>query len=148
MSSNDEIADRGDGGSESDWASVGDVNLSSFLSGVSPIDGVSFPSASSIDAVRVAQAIFATFAFAVAYGFNTFIQAAAEAPTRIIDGVGEFLADGLIASTVGVGASAIEGAWSFSVAEYGLFAYVIALVSVIATFYVVEWGLQTAREVL
>lgn len=148
MSSNDEIADQGDGGMESDSASLSDVNLSGFLSGVSPIDGVSFPSASGINVGRVASAVFATIAFAVAYGFNTFIQAAAEAPTRIIDGVGDFVADGLIASTIGVGASAIEGAWSFSVAEYGVFAYVLALAVVIATFYVVEWGLQTAREVL
>lgn len=148
MSSNDEIADRGDSGSESDRASLGDVNLTGFLSNASPIDGLSFPTASGIDAGRVAQAVIGTIAFTAAYGFNTFIQAAASAPTRIIDATGDFIADGLIASTVGVAASAIEGAWSFSVAEFGPLAYVVALLSVVATFYVAEWGVQTAREVL
>jgi len=148
MSSNDEPVDRGDGGNESNWASIGDVDLSGFLSNASSIDGVSFPTASGIDAGRVAQAVIGTIAFAVAFGVNSFIQAVTSAPVRIIDGVGDFIADGLIASTIGVAASAIEGAWSFSLAEFGPLAYVAAITSVIATFYVAEWGLQTAREVL
>lgn len=144
---NDEIADRDGGGSSTDDALLSSVDFGEFLSGSSTLDGVDFRAASGINAVRVAQAAIGAVAFALLWGVNSLIAAVSSVYARLIDGVGGF-AGALIQSTLGVGISAIEGVWSFSVSEFGLFAYPIALLIVLATFYVADAGLTTAREVL
>jgi len=146
---NDEIADR-DGGATGDTsdASTSSVSFSSFLTDSSSIDGVSFPSASGINATRVASAIIGSVAFALAYGVTSLIDAVATVYARLIDGIGNFVGVELIDATVGAGISAVNGVWSTMLAEFGIGAFPIALGTVIATFYVTERGLGTAREVL
>lgn len=144
---NDEISDRDGGGSSTDDATLSSIDFGEFLNGSSTLDGVDFRAASGINAVRVAQAAIGAVAFALLWGVNSLIAAVTESYAQLIDGVGSF-GGGLIQSTIGVGITAIDGVWSFGVSEFGLFAYPIALLIVLATFYVVDAGLTTAREVL
>lgn len=135
------------GSSADDDALLSSIDFSNFLSGSSPLDGVDFNAASGINAIRVAEAAIASLAFALLYGVNSLIDAWTTAVARAIDAGRGFIGD-LIGATLGVGISAVEGVWSFTVSEYGLLAYPIALIIVLATFYVADQGISTAREVL
>jgi hypothetical protein len=134
-------------GYETDDALLSNIDLGQFLTGSSSLDGVDFRAADGINAVRVAQAAVGAVAFALLWGVNSLIAAVTGAYARIIDAVASF-SGGLIQSTLGVGISAVEGVWSFTLTEFGLFAYPIALSVVLATFYVADEGITAAREVL
>lgn len=129
-----------------DDALLSSIDFSNYLSGSESLDGVDFNAASGINSVAVAEAAIASLAFALFYGIGSFIDAWTSAVARAIDAVRGFIGE-LIGATVGVGFSAVEGAWSFGVSEYGLLAYPIALIIVLATFYVADQGISTAREV-
>lgn len=137
----------GDTGTTTDDALLSSIDFSNFLSGSESLDGVDFNAASGINGLRVAEAAIASLVFALLYGVNSLIDAATTAVARVIDAGSGFAGD-LIGVTLGVGIAAVEGAWSFTVSEYGLLAYPIALLVVLATFYVADQGISTAREVL
>lgn len=139
----------------------------SFLSNSESASGIDFPLASGLNVGRIGQTIIGSIVFAVAYGFNTIIDATATAYAGLVDGVGEFIAgreevvetrwgiggrvveeDGLLDVTLGAGIAAIEGAWSFSLDEFGVFAYVVAVAVFVATVYVADQGFDAMREVL
>ena len=141
----DPVGDTGSSGD--DDALLSSIDFSNFLSGSSSLDGVDFRAASGINAVRVAEAAIASLAFALFYGVGSFIDAWTSAVSRGIDGLGGFIGD-LVGATIGVGISAVEGVWSFGVSEYGLLAYPMALIILLATFYIADQGISTAREVL
>jgi len=141
----DPVGDTGSSGD--DDALLSGIDLSNFLTGSSSLDGVDFNAASGINAIRVAQAALGTVSFALIYGLNSFIDAWTNAVARVIDSFGGFIGK-LIGATASVGISAVEGAWSFTLTEYGLLAYPIALIIVLATFYVADEGISAAREVL
>lgn len=152
---------------EDDDGVLSDEQTDSFLSNSESVPGLSFQLADGIKPVSVAKAIFGSLAFAVALGINTIIDATVTAYTGLIQGVEEFIAggtefipftftaggreiptDGLIDVTLGAGAAAIEGAWAFSLDEFGLFAYPVAIGVFVVTAYVAQRGLDTAMEVL
>lgn len=139
--------DRGDGGSTNEDASLSDVDFSSFLTGSSSLPGVDFRAASGINATAVAEAVIGIIAFAVGWAANSLVAAILSLPARVLEWVTESATD-LFQATIGLGITAVEGVWSFSLAEFGLFAYPGALLVVLATFYVVDKGLDAAQEVL
>jgi len=148
-SNNDEIEDGGGGtpGDNTD-ASLSSIDFGALLTNSSSADGVGFPLASGINVVRVAQAIIGSIAFSVLLGVNSVISTLSDVYSGLIDGLGGFFGDRLIGATLGAGVSAIEGAWSFSLDEFGFGAYLIGLGVVIATFYVADRGADAALEVL
>jgi len=146
---NDEIEDGGGGdGGGSEPAGSSDINLTAFLTDVSPLNGAGFSLASGIKVTRVAQAAIATVVFAIGVNVNRLIGAVTDQYARLLDGLSSFFGVSLVEATLGVGVAAIEGSWSFALNEFGLLAYPMALVSILATFYVVERGFGTAQEVL
>ena len=149
MVNNDELEDQGEGGGSSpDDALLSSIDFSDFLTGSSSLDGVDFRAADGINAVRVAQAAIGAVAFSWWWGVNALIDAVTSSIARLTDAVASFLGEGLIQSTIGVGVSALNGIWTFAFTEFGILAYPVALLSVLATFYVADRGITTAREVL
>ena len=138
----------GDPVGETGDASTSALNFGSLLTNSESVDGLNFQLASGINATRVAQTIIGSVVFSVLLGGNSVISAVSTAYARLIDALAGFFGDRLIEATLGAGVSAIEGAWAFSLEQYGAGAYLAALGLVIATFYVADWGLDTAREVL
>lgn len=138
----------GTGDGDGDDATTDSVDYGSLLSNSESIDGVGFPLASGINVTRVAQTIIASIVFAVSFGVTSIIDAVTGAYAGLVDGIGEFIADGLIGATLSAGVGAIRGAWTVTLDEFGLFGWVIALGIMLATFFVVEQGIETAREVL
>jgi len=138
----------------------------SFLVNSESVSGLSFPTASGVDVGRVGKAIVGSVAFTFALAYNTLIDAVSTAYAGLIDGFREFIAggtryvsfpfgggyttetDGLIDVTIGAGLAAIEGAWSFSVDQYGVFAVLVGIGVVLATAYVAVNGTDAAWEVL
>ena len=137
----------------------------SFLTDSESVTGLSFPLASGVEVGSVGKAIVGSIAFAVALAFNTLIGAVSTAYTGLIDGVREFIAggeryvtssfgtstvetDGLIDVTIGAGLAAIEGAWSFSVTQFGVLALPVAVGVVVATAYVATQAIDAASEVI
>ncbi len=128
---------------------LSDDETASFLSGTRSIPGVSFPLASGLNARQVASAIVGSVAFALGVGVNTIISALAAAYTGVIDGFAGFLSgsDGLVDTIFETGLTAIRGAWSFSLDEFGLFAFPVALTVLLASLWVVQLGVDQIREV-
>ncbi|WP_281195834.1 hypothetical protein [Halorubrum sp. F4] len=135
----------------------------SFLTETSSISGVDFDLASGINAGNVARAIIGSFVFTVALGVNTVVGGLTAAYTGLVDGVREFLtvgsqevefgstgweiseAPGLVDVVFGTGIAAIRGAWSFSLDEFGVFAYPVAMAVIVASFYVIGRGFDRVR---
>lgn len=139
----------------------------SFLTGSESVPGLSFPIASGVEVGSVGKAIVGSIGFAIALAFNTLIDAVATAYTGLIDGFRGFIAggtrlvpsstgfgwrtvstDGLIDVTIGAGVAAIEGAWSFSVEQFGVFAIFVGIGTVLVTAYVASTSVDVASEVL
>lgn len=152
---------------EDDDGVLSDEQTDSFLANSSSVPGLNFQLADGIKPVSVAKAILGSLAFSVALGINTLIDAMVTAYTGLIQGVEEFIAgrfylvenrgglgvkpiteDGLIDVTLGAGAAAIEGAWAFTLDEFGLFAYPVAIAVLVVTAYVTQRGIDSARGVL
>jgi len=151
---------------DGDDGMLSDEQTESFLVNSENIPGLSFPSASGVEVGRVGKAIVGSLAFTVALAFNTLIDAVSTAYSGLIDGFRGFLAggtryvsfpfgggyttetDGLIDVTIGAGIAAIEGAWSFSVDEFGIFALPVGIGVVLATAYVANKSLDASSEVL
>ncbi|WP_256403253.1 hypothetical protein [Halorubrum salinum] len=141
-----------------------DVDESSFLTGVSSIEGVDFSAASGVDVRRLAQAIVGTALFTVGLGVNTVVSGVTGAVAGLIDGVREFVAGGtnvewfggvrvetesvgLIDVIFGTGIAALRGIWSFNVDTFGVLAYPVGLAIVLGTFVIVSRGIGEIREV-
>lgn len=149
------------------WVAVPDEE--EFLTGTDEADGVSFPLASGIDTGALGRTVIGSIAFSIALGVSQFVDAWTEAVGGLITGVEEFIAgsttrirgvgaewieiptdaaDGLIEVTIGAGIAAINGAWSFSLDEFGLFALPVAIGAVVATAWVANELIGVGREVL
>lgn len=139
----------GGGGSPDDegGSTFSDIDLSAFLTGSSEADGVSFPIATGINVGRLAAAIVGSIAYGIAFGFSTLIDGLVTGYTLIVDRFASYVST-LIGATLGAGASAIYGAWSFTLDEFGVFAYVVAIGVFVLTAYVADRGINAAREVL
>lgn len=151
---------------DGDDATDVDVDESSFLTGVTSIDGVEWSGASGVDVGRLARAVVGTAVFTVAVGVNTVVSGLTTAVAGLIDGVSEFLAGttewirfpgvgwrsireaGLIEVIFRTGIAAIRGAWSFNVDTFGPLSILVALTVVLGTFIVVSRGLEEISEVL
>ncbi|ELZ50720.1 hypothetical protein EXE48_17910 [Halorubrum sp. ASP1] len=151
---------------DGDDATDVDVDESSFLTGVTSIEGVSWSGASGVDVGRLARAIVGTAVFTVAAGVNTVVSGLTAAVTGLIDGVSEFLAGatewfripgvgwrptreaGLIEVIFGTGIAAIRGAWSFNVDTFGPLSLPVGLAVVLGTFLVVARGIEQIQEVI
>ncbi|OYR55530.1 hypothetical protein DJ73_02190 [Halorubrum sp. Ea1] len=138
----------------------------SLLTGSESVPGLSFPIASGIEVGSVGKAIVGSIAFAFALALNTLVDAVSTAYAGLIDGFRGFIAggrryvsfpfgggyttetDGLIDVTIGAGVAAIEGAWSFSVDQFGVFAIFVGIGTVLVTAYVATKGVDVASEVL
>lgn len=153
--------------SDDDGEILSDEQTESFLTNSESISGLSFPTASGIKVGRLGKTIVGSIAFAIGIAFNTTIAAVVTAFTGLIDGFREFIVggtryvrygftgggytvetDGLIDVTVGAGVAALEGAWSFSVDQFGIFALLVGVVAILATAYVASRGLEAASGVL
>lgn len=138
-----------------------------FLTGTDEADGASFPLASGLDTGALGRTVIGSIAFSIALGVSQFIDAWTEAVAGLITGVEEFIAgglsyvrtpfsgggyfqstDGLVDVTIGAGIAAVEGAWSFSLSEFGLFALPVAIGAVVATAWVVNELVEFGGEVL
>lgn len=140
------------------------IDEDSFLTGVTELDSVGFSAASGVDVVRLAQAVVGTAVFTVAVGVNTVVSGVANAYTGLIDGVREFIVGsettewflgepitleraGLIEVIFGTGTAAIQGAWAFNVDTFGVLALPVAVFALVATFIVIQRGIDEIREV-
>jgi hypothetical protein len=151
---------------DGDDATDVDVDESSFLTGVTSIEGVEWSGASGVDVGSLARALVGTAVFTVAVGVNTVVSGLTAAVTGLIDGVSEFLAGttewirfpgvgwrsireaGLIEVIFGTGIAAIRGAWSFNVDTFGPLSVLVALAVLLGTFLVVSRGIEQIQEVI
>lgn len=150
-----------------DDAPISTDERNSFLMSVRDIEGADFPLASGINVTRLASALIGSLVFEIAVGVNTVILALSTAYSSLIDGVTAFVAgrtewvptrdglgvarettDGLIQVTIGLGVSAIEGAWAFSLDQFGIFAYPVGVGVLLASLYVVDRGITAGWGVL
>ncbi|EMA01815.1 hypothetical protein C437_15386 [Haloarcula vallismortis ATCC 29715] len=118
----------------------------------------SFPLASGVKWTRLGAAIIGSTVAIIATGVSAIVQGAVEAATRYLEAIQSFFfggtepipdapflsrpSDGLYQVTVDAGIAAIRGAWSFSLAEFGVLALPISIIVVLATFYVVSAGID------
>lgn len=140
------------------------IDEESFLTGVTELDSVGFSAASGVDVVRLVQAIVGTAVFTVAVGVNTVVSGLSDAYTGLIDGITGFLVGsttteqflgesialertGLIEVIFGTGTAAIRGAWEFNLDTFGVLALPVAVATTLATFVVVQRGIEQIREV-
>lgn len=143
------------------------IDTESFLTDSESAAGISFPLASGLNVRRLATAIVGSITFAFALGVNTIVAAAVNAYTGLIDGVRQFIAGrsflvedqgglgvdlveepGLIDVTIGAGIAAIEGAWAFSLDEFGILAFPVAVGVFVVTAFVADRGIGLIGEVL
>ena len=150
---------------DGDDATDVDVDESSFLTGVSPIDGVSFSGASGINSSLLAKTLVGSGVFALAVGVNTLINGVTDAVAGLITGVQEFLAGrtetgwfgstkieleyaGIIDILFGTAIAAIRGAWSFSLTQFGVLAYPVGVAVLLGTFLVAQRGIDRIAEAI
>lgn len=155
---------------DDDQTSLSDDEQSFLLTGTDSLDGVSFRSASGIDAGNLGRSIVGTIGFALAAVVGTFVQGVGEAWTRVLDGIAGFLGGareqvfgaasnlapgavyrdvpGLIGTLAESWTSAMRGAWSGAVPDAGAATWLFALGVVLITFYAAARGLDGIREVL
>jgi len=145
---NNELDSGGSGGTSNDEdASLSGINLSNFLTDSSSLRGVDFRAASGINVAAVSDAIVGVVGFTLAWAASSFVEALLYAPVQILEWITRSGTD-LFGATVGVGITAVEGVWALSLAQFGFGAYLVALLIVLATFWVVDKGIDAAQEVL
>jgi hypothetical protein len=155
---------------DDDQTNLSDEEQSFLLSGTSSLDGVDFRAATGIDASNLSRSVIGTIGFALAAAVATLVQGVTEAWTRLIDGLAGFLAGtqelvtgvasdlapgavyrdvpGLIGTLADGWVSAMEGAWSSTLPDSGIAAWLFALGIVLVTFYVAARGLDVISEVI
>lgn len=155
---------------DDDQTNLSDDEQSFLLSGTSSLDGVDFRAATGIDASNLSRSVVGTIGFALAAAVATLVQGVTEAWTRLIDGLAGFLGGtqelvtgvasdlapgavyrdvpGLIGTLADGWVSAMEGAWSSTLPDSGIAAWLFALGIVLVTFYVAARGLDVIPEVI
>lgn len=155
---------------DDDQTNLSDDEQSFLLSGTSSLDGVDFRAATGIDASNLSRSVVGTIGFALAAAVATLVQGVTEAWTRLIDGLAGFLGGtqelvtgvasdlapgavyrdvpGLIGTLADGWVSAMEGAWSSTLPDSGIAAWLFALGIVLVTFYVAARGLDVISEVI
>jgi hypothetical protein len=155
---------------DDDQTNLSDEEQSFLLSGTSSLDGVDFRAATGIDASNLSRSVVGTIGFALAAAVATLVQGVTEAWTRLIDGLAGFLGGtqelvtgvasdlapgavyrdvpGLIGTLADGWVSAMEGAWSSTLPDSGIAAWLFALGIVLVTFYVAARGLDVISEVI
>lgn len=128
---------------------LSDEETASFLNGSRSVRGVNFSLASGVNARQIAATIVGSVVFAVSVGVNTIVSAVAAAYAGLIDSFTGFIAgsDGLIDTIFETGLDAIRGAWSFTLSEFGVFAYPVGVAVLLASIWVVQLGFDQIREV-
>lgn len=140
----------GTGGSGGDGGDIDDSTLSTFLTDSSSASGIDFQLASGINVGSLVRGVGASIAFAIALGVNTVVDGITTAVTSVIGAGQSFIAgpQGLIATLIEPGVAAIEGAWAFSLNEFGVLAFPVGLVVILATMYVADRGIDRVLEVI
>ena len=155
---------------DDDQTNLSDDEQSFLLSGTSSLDGVDFRAATGIDASNLSRSVVGTIGFALAAAVATLVQGVTEAWTRLIDGLAGFLGGtqelvtgvasdlapgavyrdvpGLIGTLADGWVSAMEGAWSSTLPDSGIAAWLFALGIVLVTFYVAARGVDAVSEVI
>jgi hypothetical protein len=155
---------------DDDQTNLSDDEQSFLLSGTSSLDGVDFRAATGIDASNLSRSVVGTIGFALAAAVATLVQGVTEAWTRLIDGLADFLGGtqelvtgvasdlapgavyrdvpGLIGTFADGWVSAMEGAWSLTLPDSGIAAWLFVLGIVLVTFYVAARGLDVISEVI
>ena len=155
---------------DDDQTNLSDDEQSFLLSGTSSLDGVDFRAATGIDVSNLSRSVIGTIGFALAAAVATLVQGVTEAWTRLIDGLAGFLGGtqelvtgvasdlapgavyrdvpGLIGTLADGWVSAMEGAWSSTLPDSGIAAWLFALGIVLVTFYVAARGVDAVSEVI
>jgi len=155
---------------DDDQTNLSDDEQSFLLSGTSSLDGVDFRAATGIDASNLSRSVVGTIGFALAAAVATLVQGVTEAWTRLIDGLAGFLGGtqelvtgvasdlapgavyrdvpGLIGTLADGWVSAMEGAWSLTLPDSGIAAWLFVLGIVLVTFYVAARGVDGVSEVI
>lgn len=155
---------------DDDQTNLSDEEQSFLLSGTSSLDGVDFRAATGIDASNLSRSVVGTIGFALAAAVATLVQGVTEAWTRLIDGLAGFLGGtqelvtgvasdlapgavyrdvpGLIGTLADGWVSAMEGAWSSTLPDSGIAAWLFTLGIVLVTFYAAARGLDVVSEVI
>lgn len=138
--------DPGEDGGED--ATSDSIDFGSLLTGSESADGISFSLASGINVGRVAQAVLGSVVFSIIFGVTTIIDAVTDTFGGLIDGLASFFGDELIDATLVAGIGAIEGAWAFTLDEFGGLGYAIGLAVVVGTFYLAGRSFDMVQGVL
>lgn len=149
---------------------MADEDDSSFLlSDTESIDGVDFSAASGINVSGLAGTVIGTIGLALGTAAATLVDGVTESWTRLIDGLTSFLAGGLkllplssrlareaiydrsgglIEALAGSLVVPLRAAWSSAVPDSGIASFLVALGTVIVTFWVASRGIEAVSEVL
>lgn len=157
---------------DDDRTALDEEQRSFLLTGVEKFEDtdLSFSAASGIDGGNLGRSLIGTLGFALATAATIFVQGVTEAWTSVFDGITAFLAGtrelvtgaasnlapgpvyrdvpGLIGTLADGWVSAMRGAWSSTLPDSGIAAWLFGLGIVLVTFYAAARGSDAVSEVL